>query len=147
MVKTQLINILVPIMIFTAMLFNAWGQENEAHDITVEQVQEKIKAEEELILLDVRTGHEFEGPLGHISGAVLIPISELESRLDEIGKYKDKELIVYCKYGGRSKRATKILREQGFDAVNMVGGILAWNEMLSSVAHDSLKVDDEKIIK
>jgi rhodanese-related sulfurtransferase len=66
---------------------------------------------------------------GHIKGAVNIPIDELEKRLDELKRYKNFEIIVYCKSGTRSKRASEILVKNGFKRVyNLSGGIIQWKK-------------------
>lgn len=76
------------------------------------------------IVLDVRTMQEhLEARIGE---TMLIPVQELEERMHELDRYKNKRIIVYCRSGNRSGRATSILREQGFDAYNMTGGIIGW---------------------
>ena len=86
------------------------------------------------VLLDVRTAPEFVGSLGHLRGAVLIPVQELESRMNELESYRGKIIVVYCRVGVRSKHATQMLRDLGFTAFNMTGGMLQWNvEKRSSV--------------
>jgi len=69
-------------------------------------------------LLDVRTAQEFDG--GHIPGAVNVPLDDLRSRLVEIPR--DGLIAVYCQVGQRGYLATRILRQAGFDAVNVGGG-------------------------
>jgi NADPH-dependent 2,4-dienoyl-CoA reductase/sulfur reductase-like enzyme/rhodanese-related sulfurtransferase len=69
-------------------------------------------------ILDARTKREFEA--GHINRAINIPLDELRGRLDELPK--DKEIWVYCKAGKRSYFATRILRSNGYDAINISGG-------------------------
>lgn len=74
-------------------------------------------------LLDVRQGKEYEG--GHLPGAHLIPLGELETRYSELDPLKP--TIVYCASGARSRAAAAILERRGFDQVlNMGGGIHAW---------------------
>jgi len=97
--------------------------------ITVADVQKKINIKNNILLLDVRTVDEFDGPLGHIAGAVLIPIQELEQRIDELNEHKEKEIIVICRSGNRSQIGTRILISHGINAVNMVGGMKAWNDL------------------
>ena len=99
----------------------------EFPNITVADVQKKINAKNNILLLDVRTVTEFDGPLSHIAGAVLIPIQELEQRVDELNEHKEKEIIVICRSGNRSQTGTRILISHGFNAVNMLGGMEAWN--------------------
>ena len=99
----------------------------EFPNITVADVQKKINAKNNILLLDVRTVTEFDGPLIHIAGAVLLPIQELEQRVDELNEHKEKEIIVICRSGNRSQTGTRILISHGFNAVNMLGGMEAWN--------------------
>ena len=96
----------------------------EVTSISVEEVYEIINNNQDYIILDVRTPEEFKE--GHIEGAILIPVSELEGRLDELPK--DKPIITYCKSGGRSGNAAEILVENGFRKVYDMGGILDWQE-------------------
>ena len=55
-------------------------------------------------VLDVRTEEEFYGPLGHIEGAILIPIDDLEGRVGELNSVKNENIYVVCRTGGRSGR-------------------------------------------
>jgi rhodanese-related sulfurtransferase/rubrerythrin len=74
-------------------------------------------------VLDVRQNWEYEEL--HLPGAKLVPLGELDSRLDEIPR--DKPLLVYCRSGKRSSAAASLLAGQGFkDVNNMLGGITAW---------------------
>jgi rhodanese-related sulfurtransferase len=124
------------IYVITALIIVACNQKTiekipveEFHNITVTDVQKKISAKNNILLLDVRTAAEFEGPLGHITGAVLLPVQELEQRVDELNEHKEKEIIVICRSGNRSKTGTRILISHGFNAINMMGGMKAWNDL------------------
>jgi rhodanese-related sulfurtransferase len=76
-------------------------------------------------ILDVRAPDEFSGPLGHIKGALLIPLDELAERAGELSG--DRPLVAVCRAGGRSVQATVILQQAGFkDVVNLTGGMLRW---------------------
>jgi glyoxylase-like metal-dependent hydrolase (beta-lactamase superfamily II)/rhodanese-related sulfurtransferase len=76
-------------------------------------------------VLDVREPDEFTGPLGHIRGAVLIPLGELSARVGELSK--EKPVVAVCRAGGRSAQATVILQQAGFDRIaNLSGGMLRW---------------------
>ena len=101
----------------------------EFPNIKIADVQKKINAKNNILLLDVRTATEFEGPLSRIAGAVLLPIQELEQRVDELNEHKEKEIIVICRSGNRSQTGTRILISHGFNAVNMLGGMKAWNDL------------------
>ncbi len=64
-------------------------------------------------------------------GAPLIPLGELPKRLDELAPYKDREIVVHCKSGGRSQKAAQFLKSAGFQHVeNLAGGILAWADKI-----------------
>jgi glyoxylase-like metal-dependent hydrolase (beta-lactamase superfamily II)/rhodanese-related sulfurtransferase len=76
-------------------------------------------------ILDVREPAEFTGPLGHIEGAVLIPLGELAERANELAR--DRPIVALCRAGGRSAQATVILQQAGFkDVANLTGGMLRW---------------------
>jgi rhodanese-related sulfurtransferase len=79
-----------------------------------------------VVLLDVRTPEEFNGETGHLAGAFLIPVEELEDRVGELTKYHDRTIVVYCRTDHRSTRGTEILQRHGFKAMNMQGGITRW---------------------
>jgi sulfur dioxygenase len=81
------------------------------------------------LLLDVREPEEFVGELGHIEGAILVPLDALEHRLPKLHGYVDRTVVVVCRVGARSGSAGAILRGVGFHRVyNLEGGMLAWVE-------------------
>jgi len=78
-----------------------------------------------LQILDVREKDEFAGPLGHIYGAILIPLGELAARAGELRK--DRPIVAVCRAGSRSAQAINILKQAGFTATaNLAGGMLRW---------------------
>ena len=96
--------------------------------ITMEEFKSSVLAND-TIVLDVRTEEEFYGPLGHIEGATLIPIDELTDRMSELSFVKDKTIYVVCRSGNRSGRGKDILNANNFTAVNVNGGMLAWDAL------------------
>lgn len=79
-------------------------------------------------ILDVRERDEFEGPLGHIENALHIPLGELEQRIGELPR--DRPVITVCRAGGRSARATLILKSAGIEQrANLAGGMLRWRAL------------------
>lgn len=79
------------------------------------------------LVLDVREGAEYAA--GHLPRARHIPLGELSGRVGEIGKYKDKAIIVTCRGGALSGRASKLLKNAGFTAVyQLKGGLAAWQQ-------------------
>jgi rhodanese-related sulfurtransferase len=77
-------------------------------------------------VLDVREPDEWEA--GHIEGALHIPLAELPGRLGELpdDASADEALVVVCRSGNRSGRAVAWLAQNGYDAVNLDGGMGAW---------------------
>lgn len=76
-------------------------------------------------VLDVREPSEFRD--GHIHDAVLIPLGQLEKRVDELAAQKDRPMIVLCGSGVRSAEAIRILSKHGFSQLqNLKGGMNAW---------------------
>ena len=126
------ISVLFVVLIVSACA-NQDSTKSSVSEITVQEVKARIDSLESVLLLDVRTAGEYDGALGHIDSAMLIPLDELEDRMTELETYKDLEIIVICRSGDRSGIATKILRENGYQAINMVGGMLAWNNLLESL--------------
>lgn len=106
--------------------------------ITPEEVYEIIKNKKDYIILDVRTQGEYDA--GHIEGAILIPILELEERLNELPK--DKPIIVYCNSGVRSNAAAKMLTDKGFRNIYDMGGISDWQEKGFPVVVEEIAEDD-----
>ncbi len=79
----------------------------------------------QLQIIDVRELTEFSDELGHIAGATLIPLGELNGRLRELDKTAP--TVVYCRSGARSARATLMMQQNGFQRVaNLSGGMLRW---------------------
>ncbi|MGA2654803.1 MAG: rhodanese-like domain-containing protein [Gammaproteobacteria bacterium] len=93
-------------------------------EISVSDLQEKLRHGEDIFLLDVREPHEYAA--FNIKGH-LIPLNELLQRLNEIPK--NKPIVVICRSGKRSDIAGQMLNAHGFnDVKNLAGGLLAWQE-------------------
>ncbi|NJD52601.1 MAG: rhodanese-like domain-containing protein [Candidatus Methanoperedens sp.] len=96
-------------------------------DVSVQQAKGMIDRQE-VFILDVRTEGEYAA--GHIKGSTLlavqdIPEQELAEKLKELPK--DRKILVYCRSGSRSAKASGVLAENGFTQVyNMQGGITGW---------------------
>lgn len=76
---------------------------------------------DDFVLLDVREDDEWEA--GHAPGALHVPLGQVPARLDEI---PDGEVHVICRSGGRSGQAVAWLTRNGYDVVNVAGGMHAW---------------------
>ena len=74
-------------------------------------------------LVDVRTPGEYAA--GHLPDAVLVPVSDISTRWDELDM--DRPVVLYCRSGARSSAAARVLRARGFEAVYDLGPMHAWN--------------------
>jgi rhodanese-related sulfurtransferase len=92
-------------------------------DYTPHQVRELLD-QGDVQLIDVRQQHEHEA--GRISGDPLIELDRLGAEAGSIDR--DRPVVFYCRTGGRSAMATQAFEQAGFDANNLVGGLVAWDE-------------------
>lgn len=100
------------------------GDSVTVQSISALELKEKMDANQDFLLLDVRQQDEYD--FVNLDGT-LIPLGQLQQRLDEIDAYKDKEVIVMCRTGSRSGQAARILVREGFQSVfNLSGGINGW---------------------
>ncbi len=82
---------------------------------------------EEALMLDVREQAEYAQ--AHILNSRGLPLSQIEARIGDLEKFKDKPVIVVCASGNRSSAAAAILRKNGFSRVfNLSGGLAAWQQ-------------------
>jgi rhodanese-related sulfurtransferase len=93
------------------------------NNYSVSEVKQLLK-ENNIVLLDVRTTGERNS--GSIKPSIHIPLHEIASRIDELTKYKSREIICYCQSGSRSVSAAIKLKKLGFKASNMLGGYSSW---------------------
>ena len=122
-----------------AMLgLTACGQENfENVDVAG---FEKLTNEPNVMVLDVRSAAEYAE--GHIDGAVLIDQGQDDfMEKAKAGLEKSKKIAVYCRSGRRSANAARRLAAEGFQCVNLKGGIMAWKDAGKPVTTDSYEVD------
>jgi rhodanese-related sulfurtransferase len=93
-------------------------------DITVIELRNRMNAGEKLNIIDVR--EEWEAEEFNI-GAKVIPLAQLPFNLDYLEQFKDQELILHCRSGGRSGQAKQFLMSKGFTKVrNLLGGMIEW---------------------
>ncbi len=92
-------------------------------DITATELKERMDRGERLHIIDVREPWEYEE---YNIGGKLIPLGDLQGKIDELDDLHDAEVIVHCKSGARSAAAKAFMEQNGFKNVrNLVGGILA----------------------
>ncbi len=84
------------------------------------------------LVLDVRGEDEYIGELGHITGSKLLPVGELQKRINEVKKFAKQGIITVCRRGERSRNAAAFLIKNGFENVmTLEGGMEKWNEFHS----------------
>lgn len=95
-------------------------------ETSVHALKHRRDAGDAPFVLDVREPYEAE--IASIDADQLIPVDELADRLHELEADPDEEVVVHCRSGGRSAKATRLLREKGYNASNLDGGVLAWSD-------------------
>ena len=92
-------------------------------EVTVQELAQELELRSDLCLVDVREAEELEH--GHLPGILHVPLGELPESLDRLDRWAD--IVVVCRTGGRSGKATQQLLDAGFVKVrNMIGGMNAW---------------------
>ena len=114
----------------------ATGEEPAYKSISAQKGLEIVETEKDVLMLDVRTPQEFTGPLGHIDGAILIPVQVLAQRISEISQYKDKKVVLVCHSGQRSKVAGNILVQAGFkNVMEIETGMVGVRKLQAAIAN------------
>jgi len=97
-------------------------------EITPTEFVARRERGESLTLLDVR--EEWELGVASVPDVVHIPMGEVADRLAELER--GREVVVLCRSGRRSLQVANFLQQNGFQAVNLAGGILAWSRELDA---------------
>ncbi|MEN6382583.1 MAG: rhodanese-like domain-containing protein [Rectinema sp.] len=104
----------------------SWSENGEVQSIYPESVYELLASKQDIILIDVRTHDEYVA--GHIPGAILFPVPDInsESAAKIIGPDITRMVIAYCASGNRSRTATSLLLDLGYMNVWNMGSLSAW---------------------
>ncbi len=98
-------------------------------EVSAAELATRLASANPPLLLDVREPEEFVGELGHIVGALLVPMDSLERRLPKLAGYVERPIVLVCRAGARSASACAMLAKAGFPFVsNLTGGMLAWSD-------------------
>ena len=125
------------VLLGVVLLFSSYGCSQENPEVSPEQVKQMLDENEDVIIIDVRTSAEFTGELGHIPGALLKPLQEIEEWQSEFTEQKKDRIIMVCRTGNRSGVATQYFLDREYKNVfNMTGGMKAWNELSFPVAKE-----------
>ena len=106
------------------------------------QDAKKMLLEGNAILLDVR--HKEEVEFTSLKPHIWIEMSQIASRMQELPK--DKQIICICRTGSRSATAAYFLQSNGFDAVNLRGGIFEWSKIDPTLKKYFYEFDEEKLV-
>ena len=97
--------------------------------ISIDQLKQRLDANEDLLLLDVRPLDAYNGEQGHVAGSIHIPFNELSQRIDELGEYLEKPVITICRTDRMSAKAAQLLAQKGFADVHVAKmGMTDWNK-------------------
>ena len=105
--------LMIALVIGGLFMFMQSGNANQT--MKYEELQNKLNAQENFVLLDVRTQEEFDA--GHIASAILLPYDEINLKAATVLPDKEKEIVLYCRSGRRSAIAKKALVELGYKDV------------------------------
>ena len=116
-----------PFDVAPAHVFDAQKQQGKPDEITPAQLKSRMDKGDKPFLVDVRNANELD--ICKLPYDAWIPLPEFGQRWEELAAMKDKELVIYCRSGGRSGQVVRFLKEQGFkNPVNMIGGMLRWSD-------------------
>lgn len=121
------------VLIFVFMQQPLASTPSQYGEVTVAEAQALLDANVALVIVDVRTSEEYVS--GHLENAILLPVSELADRLDDLSP--EDELLIYCRTGNRSTTAMNILAANGFTQLfHMHEGITAWTAAGYPIVHE-----------
>ena len=96
-------------------------------DLTPTEFRDYLLSRTDAFVLDVRQPAEWDDDVGHLDGATLIPVQELEGRLAELPQNKSHPIAVYDRIGVRSTAAAQLLTQRGWrEVVTLMGGLAAY---------------------
>jgi len=102
--------------------------------VSVSDLESKLNAGDDILVLDVRDSSDYAGEIGHIASAMNIPLADLPKRVPELESFRERPLAVICLTDKRSKAALALLRQNGFaNATLVAGGMKEWNRLSKPV--------------
>ena len=114
-----LLSILVLGVYFINTPYGYASEETAARWIGVYELA-TLTQEKGLVIIDLRTPHEFEK--GHLPGALNVPIEDLRYRGSLLDVYKDKPILLYCRTVNKTARAIRIIKDRGFKSLFALRG-------------------------
>ncbi|MCR4676695.1 MAG: rhodanese-like domain-containing protein [Sphaerochaetaceae bacterium] len=121
----KVILILLTVVVLSAVsCAKGSGEEASYRQVSAAEAKRLMEVESSYVILDVRTQEEYEE--SHIPGAVVLPYDEVPSRAQDLLKDKNQLILVYCRSGNRSRKASQSLVNLGYKNVVEFGGINSW---------------------
>ena len=124
-------SLIVLIIIILSSIIISCNKSNNTQlktSISVIDFKNKVDNNEIVNIIDVRSESEYLGPVGNIPNSQLVPLPSIANFLNDL-KNLDGEVYVVCLSGKRSSIAAKLLRANNINALNIEGGMLAWNKL------------------
>ena len=113
--------------ILMLLLWNLFGNTVSGIRVITPMEVTRMMNHENAVVLDIRSEKDFSG--GHILNAINIPADKLQDRKPDLERFKDKPVIITCRFGSDSSRAARILKSFAIDNVHCLkGGIQAWSQ-------------------
>ncbi len=127
-VSASIFFLLVVVALVGWMLWQKFVPPKGVTNINVQELEQLLAKREDCYFIDVRETHEYKA--GHIRGMKNIPLLELHNRRNRIPQQK--QIVLICRSGRRSRIAARMLAKQGFSRIaNVRGGMLAWKGRVS----------------
>ena len=109
------------------ILYTEWSRIKGSGTVLSPFAATRLVNSGDALLLDVRGAAEYK--TGHVLNAMNVPVGEIDKRLHELTKFKEKDVLVYCDNGMRASRAIARLKKEGFENLNTLGGgLVAWEK-------------------
>jgi rhodanese-related sulfurtransferase len=117
------------VVVLLYIMFDRFKPVKGLNHLRENEIREKLKKSKEVVLIDVRQPYEYESK--HLPGAINIPLSKLKRKNEGIPE--DKEIILYCQTGIRSKNAARLIRKNDKTATlsHLKGGLYEWEGMVT----------------
>ena len=120
--KSMLIALILPLIFFSCTSSIMYSS------INIMEFKKIYWHNKKIHIIDVRTLIEFYGPLGHIKNATHRPLTKIKQTILDLKNAMNTPIYVICRNGERSKHVTEILIENRIHAINVEGGMKAWNQ-------------------
>lgn len=124
MKKFLLLMLVLPIVFFVSCGSSSSEVISTFEVITASEAKNMMDNDSSIVLVDVRELYEYEAE--HISGATLLPLSEIETKATTVLPDKTVTYIIYCRSGNRSNTASQQLVDMGYKSIYDMGGIIDW---------------------